>query len=94
MIKKQIKFDPELAMRAWKESPGAKVYYRLYTRDGSPVTPVALREAGMYRFVGDTQSMFDPKLFTRNYWLADGRYIGGLSSSHMDLELYKIMDYD
>jgi len=94
MISKQIPFDAKLAMKAWKESPNAKVYYRLYTRDGSPVTPVALRKEGMYRFVGKTSSMFDPKLITTNYWMADGRFIGGLSSSHMDLELYKILDYD
>lgn len=94
MISKQIPFDAKLAMKAWKESSNAKVYYRLYTRDGRPVTPVSLREAGIYRFVGKTSSMFDPKLITTNYWMADGRFLGGLSSCNMDLVLFKILDYD
>ena len=94
MISKQIPFDAKLAMKAWKESSNAKVYYRLYTRDGLPIYPLKLVKNGDFCFFGETSGMFDPKGFHWSAWTAQGHYDGDDIISNKDLELYKVNEYD
>ena len=89
-MKTMIKFNPQLAMLAWRGPDENGVSYELYTKCGFKVTPISCTLSGSHSFQGLVRPMWSPDSQVTEFWTADGYYFGWAVPIHLDLQLFKI----
>ena len=92
-MRELIKWNFQLATKAWQEPDDYGRSYELRTRDKRVVKILRIEENDRYPIVGETTSFWDFRVKETHRWMTDGTYLGSLSPCNMDLQLYIVFRY-